>query len=93
MDRVYGSQVDIDVYNGYYLWAKPIADYIRTDALGARFMRKYMAWWPQSWALHMAHLIEPEKYKPNRIGQITMAIGNPLCKIIGKMLTFKVKEV
>ena len=93
LDRVYGSQVDIDVYNGYYLWAKPIADYIRTDALGARFMRKYMAWWPQSWALHMAHLIEPEKYKPNRIGQITMAIGNPLCKIIGKMLTFKVKEV
>ena len=37
-------------------------------------------------AQHIAHRMEPEKFKDNKVGKLMLNIGVPLCRTIGKLM-------
>ena len=86
LDSEYGLMVNRDdpiLGDGYRLWALPVSEYIKRDALGARALRAFMRPITLAWAKEMAHQMRPEEYKPNYAGKVIMAIGHPTCRIIG----------
>jgi hypothetical protein len=78
LDQRYGVWLhrnDPELMEGYHAWAAPLAEYIQKDTRGAKVARAVM--WPivKAWAAEMAHKQRPEKYKPNVVGKMIMAIG------------------
>jgi hypothetical protein len=88
LDQRYGVWLhrnDPELMEGYHAWAAPLAEYIQKDTRGAKVARAVM--WPivKAWAAEMAHKQRPEKYKPNVVGKMIMAIGEPFSRVCGML--------
>lgn len=88
LDQRYGVWLhrnDPELMEGYHAWAAPLAEYIQKDTRGAKVARAVM--WPivKSWAAEMAHKQRPEKHKPNVVGKMIMAIGEPFSRVCGML--------
>jgi hypothetical protein len=88
LDQRYGVWLhrnDPELMEGYHAWAAPLAEYIQKDTRGAKAARAVM--WPivKAWAAEMAHKQRPEKYKPNVVGKMIMAIGEPFSRVCGML--------
>ena len=88
LDQRYGVWLhrnDPELMEGYHAWAAPLAEYIQRDTRGAKAARAVM--WPivKAWAAEMAHKQRPEKYKPNVVGKMIMAIGEPFSRVCGML--------
>ena len=84
LDAEFGEEInhaDPALLAGYRLWATPVADYI----LGSKMLLSIVTPLATSWAAQMAHIMRPEKYKPNRLGKIVMFFGHPVCRLAGYM--------
>jgi hypothetical protein len=95
LDVEFGQRVngeDPALGNGYRAWATPVAEYIKGNSLGSKVVRAVVAPIAKSWAAQMAHVMRPEEYKSNICGRLIMAVGHPICRLIGKFLTAKTKE-
>jgi len=95
LDVEFGQRVNSEdpaLGNGYRAWATPVAEYIKGNSLGSKVVRAVVAPIAKSWAAQMAHVMRPEEYKPNICGRLIMAVGHPICRLIGKFLTAKTKE-
>jgi hypothetical protein len=79
------NEADPSLLAGYRLWATPVADYILGDSLGSKLALSVVTPLATSWAAQMAHVMRPEKYKPNRLGKIVMFVGHPICRLAGYM--------
>ena len=93
LDQEYGiatQRLDPDLYNGYYVWGKPIAEYIQGSGIGNKLVLHLLARpVAGSWAKQMAHELNPTEYKSNILGKMIMTVGYPICRLIGKYLTAK----
>ena len=88
LDQRYGVWLhrnDPELMEGYHAWAAPLAEYIQKDTRGAKVARAVM--WPivKAWAAEMAHRQRPEKHKPNVVGKMIMAIGEPFSRVCGML--------
>jgi hypothetical protein len=88
LDQRYGVWLhrnDPELMEGYHAWAAPLAEYIQKDTRGAKVARAVM--WPivKAWAAEMAHKQRPEKHKPNVVGKMIMAIGEPFSRVCGML--------
>jgi hypothetical protein len=88
LDQRYGVWLhrnDPELMEGYHAWAAPLAEYIQKDTRGAKVARAVM--WPivKAWAAEMAHRQRPEKHKPNVVGKIIMAVGEPFSRVCGML--------
>ena len=88
LDQRYGVWLhrnDPELMEGYHAWAAPLAEYIQKDTRGAKVARAVM--WPivKAWAAEMAHRQRPEKYNPNVVGKMIMAIGEPFSRVCGML--------
>lgn len=84
-DSAYGKQVRDkapDVYIGYYVWAKPIANLMEKHRAFAWFVSLFA----KAWAMEMAHKQVPAHYKSNIFGKVMHKVGMPLCGALGKVL-------
>ncbi len=95
LDVEFGQRVNSEdpaLGNGYRAWATSVAKYIKGSSLGSKIVRAVVAPIAKSWAAQMAHVMRPEEYKSNICGRLIMAVGHPICRLIGKFLTAKTKE-
>lgn len=88
LDQRYGVWLhrnNPELMEGYHAWAAPLAEYIQKDTRGAKVARAVM--WPivKAWAAEMAHRQRPEKHKPNVVGKMIMAIGEPFSRVCGML--------
>tara|TARA_R110000787_G_scaffold54164_3_gene126202 strand:- start:39 stop:833 length:795 start_codon:yes stop_codon:yes gene_type:complete len=86
LDAKFGLKINLEdpmVGDGYRLWALPIANYIQKDTMLAKIVRTLIHPIVQSWAKEMAHKMRPEDYKRNYAGKAVMAVGHPVCRVIG----------
>jgi hypothetical protein len=86
LDAEFGETIghaDPSLLAGYRMWATPVADYILGDSLGSKMLLSIVTPLATSWAAQMAHIMRPEKYKPNRLGKIVMLLGHPVCRLVG----------
>jgi len=98
-DQAFGDQLAIsypDVYNGYIAWAEIVVDWMdgrgpkmmpwMSDEKFAQAAKKWSTRWAQDiatpWAEEMAYQMK-ESMLPNNTGKAIMAIGTPICKIVG----------
>ena len=98
-DQAFGAKlVDArpDIYNGYRAWAEIVVDWM--DGKGPKMMpwmsdeafsqaaKKWSTKWAQDiatpWAEEMAYQMS-ESMLPNNTGKAIMAIGTPICKVVG----------
>jgi len=95
------AQQNPEVYDGYIAWAKTVVAWM--DGKGPQCMfwikdakkrnkkqkelsRKWAKAIATPWAKHMAYLMGVEK-KDNKAGKIIMALGKPICKVVGRWRT------
>ena len=96
LDSQFGFMVDRtdpELGAGYRYWATPIAEYIKGNSVGSKIALHIVAPLAKAWAQEMAHQMKPDEYKANVFGKALMSIGHPICRVIGKTITSKVKEV
>jgi len=98
-DQAFGAELiksHPDIYNGYRAWAEIVVDWM--DGRGPKMMpwmsdeafgqaaRSWSTRWAQAiaipWAEEMAYQMK-ESMLPNNTGKAIMAIGTPICKIVG----------
>jgi hypothetical protein len=98
-DQAFGAELvksHPDIYNGYRAWAEIVVDWM--DGQGPKMMpwmsdeafgqaaRSWSTRWAQDiatpWAEEMAYQMK-ESMLPNNTGKAIMAIGTPICKIVG----------
>jgi hypothetical protein len=57
----------------------------------------YLKYWcvpfTRRWANHIAHVMEPENYKPDYVGKLMLAVGVPISRAIYKLKGRKLKTV
>jgi hypothetical protein len=84
---IWMSQNDPDVFNGYHSWAVPMVDWIEKGSLLSKiYFHGWVRPFTGAWAQHIAHRMEPEKFKDNKVGRLMLNIGVPLCRTIGKLM-------
>ena len=90
LDAAYGQMTrdtDPDVYDGYYAWAQPIVEWIEKDTMLAKIGFHTLALpLVSSWAKHIAHRMEPEMHKDNKLGKFILTVGTPICRLIGSTI-------
>jgi len=98
-DQAFGAElvkVRPDIYNGYRAWAEIVVDWM--DGRGPKMMpwmtdedfglaaKKWSTKWAQDiatpWAEEMAYQMK-QSLLPNNTGKAIMAIGTPICKVVG----------
>lgn len=98
-DQAFGAELiksHPDIYNGYRAWAEIVVDWM--DGRGPKMMpwlsdeafgqaaKSWSIRWAQDiatpWAEEMAYQMK-ESMLPNNTGKAIMAIGTPICKIVG----------
>ena len=90
LDNQFGLHVgmtDPALGNGYRLWARPVAEYIKGNSIGSKIALSVVRPLATAWAEEMAHIMKPEKYKSNLIGKGLMAVGHPVCRMIGNLMS------
>ena len=84
---IWMSENDPDVFNGYHSWAVPMVDWIEKESLLSKvYFHGWVRPFTGAWAQHIAHRMEPKKYKDNKVGRLMLNIGVPLCRSIGKLM-------
>jgi hypothetical protein len=98
-DQAFGAKLvnaRPDIYNGYRAWAEIVVDWMdgkgpkmmpwMSDEAFAQAAKKWSIRWAQDiatpWAEEMAYLMS-ETMLPNNTGKAIMAIGTPICKVVG----------
>ena len=98
-DQAFGVnlvQASPDIYNGYRAWAEIVVDWMdgrgpkmmpwMTDEEFSQSIKKWSIKWAQDiatpWAEEMAYQMS-ESLLPNNTGKVIMAIGTPICKVVG----------
>jgi hypothetical protein len=98
-DQAFGAELvksHPDIYNGYRAWAEIVVDWMdgrgpkmmpwMTDEAFAQAAQSWSTRWAQDiatpWAEEMAYQMK-ESMLPNNTGKAIMAIGTPICKIVG----------
>lgn len=81
LDDQFRKSVDADTVRGYQIWAFPFARLMRKS----RILSRITAPFALSWAFTMAASLAPTEFKPRFIGKCMMAVGKPICKLIGKI--------
>ena len=98
-DQAFGAELvksHPDIYNGYRAWAEIVVDWMdgrgpkmmpwMTDEEFSQSIKKWSIKWAQDiatpWAEEMAYQMK-ESMLPNNTGKAIMAIGTPICKIVG----------
>jgi len=98
-DQAFGQELlqrSPDIYNGYRAWAEIVVDWM--DGRGPKMMpwmsdeqfsqaaRSWSTRWAKDiatpWAEEMAYQMK-QSLLPNNTGKAIMAIGTPICKIVG----------
>jgi len=88
LDAEFGERIneaDPSLLAGYRQWATPLADYILGDSIGSKLALSIITPLATSWAAQMAHVMRPDKYKPNLLGKVVMLVGHPTCRLVGYM--------
>jgi len=80
------QHISPQVYAGYIKIASPIVRLMRKSWLFTQLVRAFA----MPWGYQMCHMVKPDKYKFNIIGEMVMKIGIPLCRCVGGKL---IKEV
>lgn len=84
------GQNEPEVLKGYHAWAMPMVDWIEKDSFLSRvYFHAWVVPFTSAWAQHIAHRMEPEKYKDNKVGRFMINIGVPICRAIGKLVMNK----
>jgi hypothetical protein len=98
-DQAFGAKLletNPDIYNGYRAWAEIVVDWMdgrgpkmmpwMTDEEFAQAAKKWATRWAQDiatpWAEEMAYQMA-ESMLPNNTGKVIMAVGTPICKVVG----------
>jgi hypothetical protein len=97
LDEAFGDRVaieDPELMEGYHTWAKPMVAWIERESFLAKLYLKYWCVpFTRRWANHIAHVMEPENYKPDYVGRLMLAIGVPISRAIYKLKGRKLKTV
>jgi hypothetical protein len=97
LDEAFGDRVaieDPELMEGYHTWAKPMVAWIEKESFLAKLYLKYWCVpFTRRWANHIAHIMEPENYKPDYVGKLMLAIGVPISRAIYKLKGRKLKTV
>lgn len=97
LDEAFGDRVaieDPELMEGYHTWAKPMVAWIEKESFLAKLYLKYWCVpFTRRWANHIAHVMEPENYKPDYVGKLMLAIGVPISRAIYKLKGRKLKTV
>ena len=94
LDAQFGLRVNREdpmLGDGYRLWATPVANYIKGDSIGSKVALAIVSPVAKAWAAEMAHVMRPDDYKSNLFGKALMAVGHPICRMIGKVFLPKMK--
>ena len=98
-DQAFGSELvkrSPDIYNGYRAWAEIVVDWMSgqgpkmmpwmSDDKFSQAAKKWSTKWAQDiatpWAEEMAYQMK-QSLLPNNTGKAIMAIGTPICKVVG----------
>lgn len=95
LDAEFGLRVNSEdpmLGDGYRLWATSVANYIKGDSIGSKVALTIVSPVAKAWAAEMAHVMRPEEYKPNVFGKALMAIGHPICRMVGKVFLPKMNK-
>lgn len=95
LDAQFGLRVNREdpmLGDGYRLWATSVANYIKGDSLGSKLALAIVAPVAIAWAAEMAHVMRPDEYKTNLAGKALMAVGHPICRMIGKVFLPKMNK-
>lgn len=87
LDGKYAEILEIthpEILYGYRKLATPLAKYIQKDTLLAKTTRWAIHPLVKAWSKEMAHQMEPENYSPSFVGKFLMAVGYPICGLVGK---------
>lgn len=97
LDEAFGNRVaieDPELMEGYHTWAKPMVAWVEKESFLAKLYLKYWCVpFTRRWANHIAHIMEPENYKPDYVGKLMLAIGVPISRAIYKLKGRKLKTV
>ena len=97
LDEAFGDRLaieDPELMEGYHTWAKPMVAWIERESFLAKLYLKYWCVpFTRRWANHIAHIMEPENYKPDYVGKLMLAIGVPISRAIYKLKGRKLKTV
>ncbi len=97
LDEAFGDRValeDPELLEGYHTWAKPMVAWIEKETFLSNLYLKYWCVpFTRRWANHIAHVMEPEKYKPDYVGKLMLAVGVPISRAIYKLKGRKLKTV
>ena len=94
LDAQFGLRVNREdpmLGDGYRLWATSVANYIKGDSIGSKVALAIVSPVAKAWAAEMAHIMRPDGYKSNIFGKALMAVGHPICRMIGKVFLPKMK--
>lgn len=95
LDAEFGLRVNREdpmLGDGYRLWATSVAEYIKGDSLGSKAALAIVSPVATAWAAEMAHVMRPSEYKSNIFGKALMAVGHPICRMIGKVFLPKMNK-
>jgi hypothetical protein len=97
LDEAFGDRValeDPELLEGYHTWAKPMVAWIEKETFLSNLYLKYWCVpFTRRWANHIAHVMEPENYKPDYVGKLMLAVGVPISRAIYKLKGRKLKTV
>jgi len=95
LDAEFGLRVNREdpmLGDGYRLWATSVAEYIKGDSIGSKVALAIVSPVATAWAAEMAHVMRPSEYKSNIFGKALMAVGHPICRMIGKVFLPKMNK-
>ena len=95
LDAQFGLRVNREdpmLGDGYRLWATSVANYIKGDSIGSKVALAIVSPVAKAWAAEMAHVMRPDDYKSNIFGKALMAVGHPICRMIGKVFLPKLSK-
>jgi hypothetical protein len=95
LDAQFGLRVNREdpmLGDGYRLWATSVANYIKGDSIGSKVALAIVSPVAKAWAAEMAHVMRPDDYKSNIFGKALMAVGHPICRMIGKVFLPKLRK-
>jgi hypothetical protein len=89
LDEAFGDyvkQTDPELLEGYHIWAKPMVKWIEKESYLSKLYLKYWCVpFTRRWANHIAHVMEPETYKPDYVGKLMLTVGVPISRAIYKI--------
>ena len=95
LDAEFGLRVNREdpmLGDGYRLWATSVANYIKGDSIGSKVALAIVSPVATAWAAEMAHVMRPSEYKSNIFGKALMAVGHPICRMVGKVFLPKMNK-